>query len=186
MSMNGVRTIAVSGLLLAAAVAGATPPDRSAEGRAIAMAFGGELKAALQGAMAEGGPLATIEVCHARAPAIAAEASATSGARVGRTALKVRNPANAPDAHERATLQVFAERLAREPGAVPEALEVLPDGRVRYMRAILTDGVCVACHGASLAPEVAEAIDALYPGDEARGFAPGDLRGAFTITWPAE
>jgi len=186
MSMNAVRTITVSGLLLAAAVAGATPPDRSAEGRAIAAAFGGELKAALQGAMAEGGPLAAIEVCQERAPAIAAEASARSGARVGRTALKVRNPANAPDARERSTLKAFAEQLAREPGSVPEALEVLPDGRVRYMRAILTDGVCVACHGASLAPEVAEAIDARYPQDAARGFAPGDLRGAFTITWPAE
>jgi hypothetical protein len=69
---------------------------------------------------------------------------------------------------------------------VPEAVEVLPDGRVRYMRAIVTDGVCLACHGASLAPEVAAAIDERYPEDEARGFAPGDLRGAFTITWPAD
>ncbi len=184
--MNRFRVIALLALPLVASVAGAAPPDPSAEGRAIAMAFGGELKAALQAAMAEGGPLAAIEVCHARAQAIAAEASAASGARVGRTALKVRNRANAPDAHERAMLGAFAERLAREPGSVPEAVEVLPDGRVRYMRAIVTDGVCVACHGASLAPEVAGAIGALYPGDEARGFAPGDLRGAFTITWPAE
>ena len=183
--MNPVRAVSCAGLLLVVAMAGAAPPDPSAEGRRIAMAFGGELKGALQGAMSEGGPVAAIEVCAARAPAIAAEASAASGARVARTALKIRNPANAPDGHERAVMAEFAERLAREPGSVPEAVEVLPDGRVRYMRAIVTDGVCLACHGATLAPEVAGVIDARYPADEARGFAPGDLRGAFTITWPA-
>ena len=164
----------------------APPADPAAAGRAVAMAFGGELKAALQAALGEGGPLAAIDVCHDQAPAIAARASQTRGAEVGRTALKVRNPGNSPDAHERARLEDFSARLAAQPGTVPESVDRLPDGRVRYMRAIVTEAVCLACHGATLAPEVAAAIDARYPRDEARGFAPGELRGAFTITWPAD
>ena len=184
--MNPLRPITLALALLITAGIAAAPDDPTEEGRAIARDFGGELKAALRDAMAKGGLLTAIEVCQVRAPAIAAEASEASGARVGRTALKLRNPANAPDAHERRVLATFAEQLAQDPDSVPEAVEVLPDGRVRYMRAIVTDGVCLACHGASLAPEVAEAVDVLYPVDEARGFSAGDLRGAFTITWPAD
>lgn len=164
----------------------AETPDRAAEGRAIAQAFGAELKSALQAAVAAGGPLAGISVCNEQAPRIAAAAAQRSGAEVGRTSLKLRNPGNAPDAHEREVLEIFAAALAQ--GAQPplERLDTLPDGRTRYMSAIVVQPQCLACHGPELAPPLAEAIDARYPDDQARGYEPGDLRGAFTITWPAE
>ncbi|MEX2498681.1 MAG: DUF3365 domain-containing protein [Wenzhouxiangellaceae bacterium] len=41
---------------------------------------------------------------------------------------------------------------------------------------------CVICHGESIAPELAETIKQLYPQDQATGFAPGELRGAFSVT----
>jgi len=179
---------ALSAVAAAAPVlAGTAPADRVEEGRAIAAAFSTELRTALQAAMAEGGPLAAIRVCNEEAPRIAAAAAERSGAEVGRTSLKVRNPANRPDAHERAVLAAFADQL--EPGAEgppPERLDVLEDGRVRYMSAIVIQPPCLACHGESLAPPVAEAIAARYPQDAARGYELGELRGAFTITWPAE
>jgi hypothetical protein len=168
-------------------MAGTAPADRAEEGRAIATAFSTELRTALQAAMAEGGPLAAIRVCNEEAPRIAAAAAERSGAEVGRTSLKVRNPANRPDEHERAVLRAFEEEL--EPGAEgppPERLDVLEDGRVRYMSAIVIQPPCLACHGESLAPPVAEALSALYPEDAARGYELGELRGAFTITWPAD
>jgi hypothetical protein len=172
---------------LAAPIAWAGSADRAAEGRAIAAGFGAELRGALQEAMAAGGPLAAIRVCNEDAPRIAAAAAAQSGATVGRTSLKLRNPGNQPDDHEREVLELFAESLAgRADGPSPERLDTLEDGRVRYMRAILTEPPCLACHGEALAPPVADAIDALYPADEARGYQAGELRGAFTITWPAD
>lgn len=186
------QTTIVAGMalaaFLAAPVVAADAPDRVAEGRAIAAAFGAELRGALQAAMAEGGPLAAIQVCTEQAPGIAAAASETSGATVGRTAMRVRNPANRPDAHESAVLAEFAAAL---PGANPESppqerLDTLADGRVRYMSAIVMQPPCLACHGETLAEPVAAAIDARYPEDEARGFQLGELRGAFTITWPAD
>ncbi|MFU8822490.1 MAG: DUF3365 domain-containing protein [Gammaproteobacteria bacterium] len=189
-----MKTLCSSCFFAAAAVAAASPvmaetvpADRTEEGRAIAAEFSSELRAALQAAMAEGGPLAAIRVCNEDAPRIAAAAAERSGAVVGRTSLKVRNPANRPDEHERAVLEAFADELA--PGAEgppPERLDVLADGRVRYMSAIVIQPPCLACHGESLAPPVAEAIGALYPADAARGYQFGELRGAFTITWSAD
>ncbi|MDE0059891.1 MAG: DUF3365 domain-containing protein [Defluviicoccus sp.] len=45
--------------------------------------------------------------------------------------------------------------------------------------------MCTVCHGTNIAPEVAAALDALYPDDLARGFEVGDIRGAFSIVQPA-
>lgn len=165
----------------------ADTPNRAAEGRAIAGEFGTELRTALQDAMAAGGPLAAIRVCNEDAPRIAAAAAERSGATVGRTSLQLRNPDNRPDTHERMVLEEFAAVMAGNPGGPPpERLDTLADGRVRFMSAIVVQPPCLACHGDALAPPVAEAIDVLYPDDQARGYQVGDLRGAFTITWPAE
>jgi hypothetical protein len=186
-----MKTLIVSCGLATAALLAVSPgwadaPDRAAEGRVIATEFGAELRARLQAAMAEGGPLAAIRVCNQDAPRIAREASAQSGALVARTALKPRNPVNQPDAHEHSVLAAFEAELAENPdGPPPERLDVLEDGSVRFMSAIVTQPPCLVCHGETLAPPVAAEIDALYPDDAARGHRVGDLRGAFTITWPA-
>lgn len=50
------------------------------------------------------------------------------------------------------------------------------------MKAIPTGGVCIACHGAELDPAIAQKINELYPDDQATGYKPGDIRGAFTIS----
>lgn len=179
-------------LIASVAIAAASPVsagsgDRAEEGRAVAAEFSAQLRTALQAAMAEGGPLAAISICNEDAPRFAAAAAERSGAVVGRTSLKVRNSTNRPDEHERAVLTAFAAGL--EPGTEgppPERIDTLEDGRVRYMSAIFIQPPCLACHGESLAPPVAEAIDTLYPEDEARGYQLGELRGAFTITWPAD
>lgn len=147
--------------------------------------FAGALQKQLKSAMADGGPTAAIEACNIAAPEIAKTASAASGWSVGRTSLKLRNPANAPDAWELAVLRDFEARKAagEDPGTLDHAEIVAGEGQrtFRYMKAIGTQPVCIACHGTSIAPEVAARLDALYPEDQARGFAVGDIRGAFSI-----
>jgi hypothetical protein len=185
----------LAGLALAApprAISAATagPEEWADRSRALADRLMGDLKAELQRALQAGGPVAAIEVCRTRAPAIAAQLSQESGAQVGRTALRVRNPANAADELERKVLQQFTDDLAAQPQppGVPEAVFELrtPQGiEHRYMRAIVLQAPCTLCHGKALAPDVAAAIQRLYPEDAATGFEPGDLRGAVTIRWPA-
>ena len=165
------------------------PPAWVEQSRQLASQLGSQLKTELSGAIAAGGPVAAIDVCHTRAPEIAAQLSQASGAKVGRTALRVRNPANAPDGIERDVLEQFSADLAsgNAQGPLEAVFEIDRNGRVerRYMRAIPTDALCLTCHGKSLAPEVAAAIARDYPGDQATGFEQGQLRGAFVVTWPA-
>ena len=57
----------------------------------------------------------------------------------------------------------------------------------RWMKAIPTAEVCLACHGGdNVAPAVEAKLADLYPQDQARGFQVGDIRGAFSVTQPMD
>jgi hypothetical protein len=157
--------------------------SRLAESREIVQDFAGRLQAALQSAMSSGGPANAIGVCKDVAPSIASELSRERGAAVSRTSLRLRNPANLPRDWQLDVLRKFDERHAT--AAAPEFYESLPDGRFRYMKAIPTGGLCLACHGGEIPAEVDALLDEHYPHDQARGYAAGDIRGAFSIIWPA-
>lgn len=162
-----------------------TPPEWVLDAREKSGQLGSQLISALNDALAEEGPSGGVQVCNVEAPEIAQRVSG-NGFEVGRTALRIRNPANAPDAWEESVLHRFEAGMAE--GADPAGLEAwqidtIDGNRVgRYMKAIPTGPQCVICHGESIAPELAETIERLYPEDRATGFAPGDLRGAFTVT----
>lgn len=155
---------------------------RVADGRARSQALGQQLQQRLKSAMQEGGPLQAVAACQVDAPGIAERAGAP-GVRVGRTALKVRNPANVADAESARVLRDFERRLAE--GEDPAGLESLRSNgsRYRYMKAIVTQPMCETCHGARLAPEVQAAIRERYPNDQATGYVAGSLRGAFIVEW---
>lgn len=161
---------------------------RIEEARALARRFRERLKGALQSALQEGGSEAAIDICREQAPSIAGELSREGDWAVGRTALRVRNPRNAPSVRERAVLMRFLRRAeAGEALAGMEHVALVGEGDDRllhYMKAIPTGGVCLTCHGQSIAPGVKEAIRASYPADAATGFEPGELRGAFTFVRP--
>lgn len=167
-------------------LAAAEPADHSAAAEAAIVAFGGALKAELTSAMQAGGPLNAIEVCHSRAPAIAEAVSLDSDMQLSRVSLRNRSPYNAPNEWQSAVLQAFEARLAAGESAAAltwEEVAETDDGKeFRLMKAIPTGAVCLACHGESIAPPVAEKIAELYPEDRATGFREGDIRGAFVVT----
>ena len=171
--------------LLATLTAAAQEDQRAALSRDAAARLGQELSATLLVALEAGGPVEAIGICNLEASPIAARLSAQTGASVGRTALRLRNPDNAPDAGARDAMTAFERDLAAGATAPPEHFETRPDGSARYMRAIVTQPLCVTCHGSQIAPQVAAAVSEHYPADRATGFAVGDLRGAFIIEWPA-
>jgi hypothetical protein len=162
--------------------------ERVAASRATVKEFMQSLKQELQKGMQDGGPVNALGVCNMTAPGIANTYSARHGWSVGRTSLRVRNLDNAPDIWEQAVLQEFERRkhAGENPAELEyhESLEV--DGKpvFRYMKAIPTAELCVVCHGSDIDPYVDARIRELYPDDQARGFKPGDIRGAFTITQP--
>ncbi len=164
-------------------------PDRLAAARAVANRFAATMRAELDRSLAASGPAASVAVCRERASAVAAALASETGWRIRRTGLRVRNPADVPDVWETGVLQRFAaRRAAGEDAAALEfgGIEPAPSGSAafRYMKAIRMETACVACHGKALDPAAAETIARFYPHDEATGFAPDDVIGAFTIIMP--
>ncbi|MEN8007991.1 MAG: DUF3365 domain-containing protein [Candidatus Krumholzibacteriota bacterium] len=154
--------------------------------RAATRKLAGALKSALQGAMEKEGPLGAVSVCHDEAEVISNQICDEEGLTVGRTSRRNRNPSNAPDEWEKAGLEAFDARI--KAGEKPQDLEMWatvagPGGgrTFRYMKAIPTAPMCLFCHGGELAGDLDAKLTELYPGDKARGFAVGDMRGAFSV-----
>ena len=157
----------------------------AAQSRELTQTYRKALGGALKAGMGQG-LVKAVRVCNERAPKIAGEVKPPEGFQIGRTSLKLRNPSNAPDAWERKTLESFESK--KKAGAKIDTLEawavVEADGKrqFRYMKAIGTEALCLACHGGADVPDdVVAELGRLYPDDAARGFAPGDIRGAFTV-----
>lgn len=185
--MKRFSMIVAAALALAGgAAAAADKAELAAEGKALIKDFATSLKGEFKAAMKEGGPVAAIGVCNVKAPAIAARVSEASGWRIARSSHKLRNPDNAPDEDTAAVIDEFlARQAAGKPARTLARAEIVTeDGQqvFRMVKAIPTGEVCLKCHGGQIVTEQVEAALArLYPRDEARGFAVGEMRGVFTL-----
>jgi len=177
---------------LSVSIASDDVQTRAAQSKVVVQEFAGQLMMKMKMAMKEGGPVEAIKVCNESAPSIAGQISEKNNWKVGRTSLKLRNPANAPDAWEEAVLKKFAERRAA--GESPEKMayfEVVEEGgqkNFRFMKAIgmppLQAMPCLKCHGENIDSNISTKLKELYPIDKAVGYKPGEIRGAFTIVQP--
>jgi uncharacterized protein DUF3365 len=155
--------------------------QRVSQSREAVKFYADVLIAELKYSLEEGGPVRAIKVCKVEAPQIAKDISDQNNWRIGRTSLKTRNPKNNPDEWEAKVLQQFEQR--KQNGgtiATLEFSETTKEG-FRYMKAIPTKGLCLTCHGETLAEPVKAKLAELYPEDKATGFKIGDIRGAFSI-----
>lgn len=143
---------------------------------AAAKKLGGTLRERLTGAMTEGGPTQAIGMCADEAQGLTAGVAGETKASVGRSSLRLRNPANAAPEWVAAWLAEQGERPAE---GVTGFAKVI-DGKARVLKPIAVEAPCVACHGPkeSLEPAVATLLTERYPTDQATGYAVGDLRGA--------
>ncbi len=173
--MAGAMAVTALVVLSIAACSEEPPPPRGPE---LLAPLKKELKEALVSGMQDG-PLNAISVCKDRAPEIA-ESLAVDGVRMGRASHRLRNPANVAPGWVDPILQSY---LAANGDRTP-ALVSLPDEREGYVEPILTQALCITCHGKSLAPNLAARISKEYPDDQATGFEVGDLRGVFWVEYP--
>jgi hypothetical protein len=138
----------------------------------------------LQDEIEAGGLASAVSVCSEEALALTA-AQNREGLAIRRVSTRLRNPANRPDEYELRGLDDLAQ--AHSAGTLPpERWEVVEEqGRreLRYLRPIQIVPLCLGCHGATadLDPGVLAQVRALYPADEATGYALGDLRGAVSV-----
>ena len=158
----------------AARIAADVPADKVEQGKAAIGGLKKGLLGALQAALADG-PAKAIETCSIEAPRLAA---ASQGVAIGRMTRRTRNPGNAVAGWQEEALAHFESLVAA--GATLEGAvfaRTLDGGTVGYAEPLVVQDLCLACHGESVAPEVAATLAAKYPEDRATGYRVGDLRG---------
>jgi hypothetical protein len=157
------------------------------EVRQTAMSMPPKLLEVLDAEIKKGGHAEAMVVCREKAPQMAKALSEAKGVQIRRVSLKNRNPKAVPDAWERRVLEDFDKRT--QGGEKPAGLEtseiVMEDGKrvFRYMRALPTQDLCLACHGTDdrLDKDVKAKLKELYPDDKAVGYSAAQIRGAITV-----
>lgn len=164
----------------------------SKEGAAIAAAksaagtLGTRLRTRLTDAMNNGGATNAVQVCSAEAQPMAEAVAKETGAKVGRSSLKLRNPKDAAPGWVQTWLLAQADKKAEAVTGI-EGVFDSPTGKVaRFLKPIAIEGACLSCHGdpAQMSEPVKAAIAAKYPEDKATGYQNGDLRGALWAEVP--
>jgi hypothetical protein len=123
------------------------------------------------------GPKGALDACHLSAIPVEQRAGRYEGIAVGRTAARLRNPANAP----REWASPIVARYADQPRAKVDGFVVDLGDRVGVLRPIRELPICQSCHGPerTLGPGVRARLVERYPMDTAVGFSEGDIRGWF-------
>ncbi len=175
--------VVMFGLLMFHSSAGLAEQAKLAESRLLAQAYAQQLQTALLDALGSKGTAGAILVCRDLAPAIASEFSGMSVAIVGRVRFGFRYRGSAPALWQRQVLRTLQVRTSNP----EDRLESFADDAngVRYMAGIRLKPMCLACHGRDIAEDVKQQLARDYPFDRATGYEVGDLRGAFSVIWPA-
>ncbi len=148
-----------------------------ARARAAAESLRGQLLSAVEAAVAARGVAGAVDVCRTAAPALTAVAS-TPSLTIGRTSVRLRNPANAARPWVQPLLDDLMKARPEERG--PRTV-VLDGDALGVVLPIATGRPCLQCHGVDVAPDVRAALAKHYPKDQATGFREGDLRGVFWV-----
>lgn len=137
-------------------------------------------------AMNQHAPSEAVVTCSVEAEALTEAVPPGSNAQIGRSSLRLRNPANAPPDWVKAWLDLRGEGAAA--GAEGIRRVDVVDGRplARVLAPIAIEPRCLTCHGPedTLPADVRAALSRQYPDDQATGYATGDLRGAMWAEVP--
>jgi hypothetical protein len=98
-------------------------------------------------------------------------------ADVRRTALKVRNPKNAPDATDTQVMEAYQKAIEEGKFNPKETKMVEVNDTYRIYKPLVTKKLCLTCHGANISDDIRAVLKKVYPNDKATGFKEGDLRG---------
>lgn len=154
------------------------------KGQSIAKQTFDTLNKELSAAISEKGLKAAIDYCNLNASNITSIFEKEEIKSISRTAIKFRNPANAPDSLEMLVLNEYGS--SKERGDSIGHKLIIKETEIHYFKPILLDNRCLLCHGdpkTEIQPEVLKQIKIKYPNDLATGFQKDDLRGMWHIVF---
>jgi nitrate reductase cytochrome c-type subunit len=98
-------------------------------------------------------------------------------ASVRRTALKTRNENNLPDALDIKVMKAYEASITDKTFSVTD-IKIVENGHsTRIYKPLITQKVCLRCHGSTISKEIQSMITTHYSKDKAVGFEEGSLRG---------
>jgi hypothetical protein len=145
-----------------------------------AKTLGKRLRERLSAAMVDGGPKVAIDVCLHDAPHLREQVTKETGARVGRSSLRLRTPKDAGPAWVSDWLRAQGERKTSGIAKWTQIAQTQEGPVARVILPIEIEAACLPCHGPkdTLDSEIRARLMAAYPEDQAVGYTLGDLRGA--------
>jgi len=174
------KSILLSALLLGSSLTAASPSTAKEEGISAIKALGGTLKSELKERLKKDpSGVTAVSFCADSAVKITKEVNGRLPANVTvrRTALKIRNRDNAPDETDKKVMDELAKGIAAKQISPSSIKVVETNGVTRVYKPLITQKVCLKCHGSEISPEISQIIKKHYPEDQATGFKEGDLRG---------
>ncbi|WP_299532729.1 DUF3365 domain-containing protein [Ulvibacterium sp.] len=157
------------------------------KGLAHALATKTQLGNSLIKAIKEVGAKGAVEFCKVKAIPLTDSISIMQNAVIQRVTDKPRNPDNEASAKELAHISFFREQMASD-GSVEPIVE-LHDNEVNFYYPIITNTLCLQCHGTPnehIEPETLAAIRNLYPADRAIGYGTNEIRGIWSINFETD
>lgn len=139
------------------------------------------LSGALKKSIKAGGLENALSYCNLNALALTDSLSNFYDVEIKRTSLKQRNPKNRPTADEVEILNQYEE--AKKSGEPLMAMVNEVSGVKKFYAPILVHDVCLKCHGLTTDISIYDSILKHYPDDLATGYAMGDLRGMWSVTF---
>ncbi|MDO5607185.1 MAG: DUF3365 domain-containing protein [Capnocytophaga sp.] len=122
-----------------------------------------------------------IRFCNIKAMPLTDSVAQQHSADIKRVTDKPRNLDNKANAQELKIIKAYKEALAKGESLKPQLIE--EKDKVVYYSPILTNMMCLQCHGSSDAvlPETMQVLTQLYPDDQATGYDENQVRGLFSI-----
>ena len=152
-------------------------------GKETAMSAKAALGSQLKQAINAGGTVFAIDFCQVNAIPITSRTAVEYNASLKRVSDLPRNPGNAASEVELEYIAATKAALATGKEPSPRLQEI--GGRMVAYYPIVTNGMCLQCHGTpgeELQADTGAALKARYPEDQAIGYGLNELRGLFVVS----
>ncbi|MEE4246829.1 MAG: DUF3365 domain-containing protein [Kangiellaceae bacterium] len=156
--------------------------DYLLQGQNFAMQTKSALGSKLKKALKDGGPKHAVTFCKTEAIPITKMMSNKLGATIKRVSDRPRNPSNMASDEELLIINSLKQTLADGSKLVPIVKNNLATVKGYYP--IVTNGMCLSCHGSvkeTIVSETLSAINEEYPEDRATGYGLNEIRGLFVV-----
>jgi cytochrome c553 len=138
----------------------------------------------LMGAIQKEGVLHALSFCNVQAMPLTDSMATKHNAIIKRVSDKFRNPKNKANEVELEYISLYKQIL--ENGEEPEPMVVEEGKNVNFYYPIVTNDMCLKCHGTpgqEIERETYDKIKELYPQDKAIGYGVNEVRGMWSINF---